>query len=57
MAKSEQPAQEAPKAKKPLKRKYLIPDIEHGGPSVTVEATSIEEAIALSQQKGKTTQS
>jgi hypothetical protein len=51
MAKTEQSTQ-APK--KALKRKYIIPDIENGGPSVTVEATSLDEALALAKkQKGQ----
>lgn len=42
-------------SKKPLLKKYTFPDIDHGGPSVTIEATSIEEATTLYyQQKGQT---
>ena len=34
-------------------KRYTFPDIDGGGPSVTIEATSIEEATALfRKQKG-----
>jgi hypothetical protein len=45
---------ESPQTPQPAKRtkQYTFPDIDGGGPSVTIEATSIEEATAL-YQKGQ----
>lgn len=37
---------ETPKPARRMKT-YIFPDIDGGGPSVTIEATSIEEATAL----------